>query len=270
LQKEGADLNTTRLTLITLLRGTTVAAALGALLTLTAPLSAQEIRGRTLDEESGRPVADVRVTLLDASGRTAASALTDTAGAFRLVPGSAGRYTLSFEHIAYAPFRSEEIRLHTVERVTLEVRLARTVYTMDPLTVTARGRRHDPTYEGLYARIPRSPRVGHDRIVVKGDVELLSAFTVRDVIERFFFRVSRRGGVCLYWNGHLQPSMMTGMWLDTSVDELEALEVYLNYLSAPISMWGPPSGSLATRCSAIIALWAFRPDLPGREAPPTQ
>jgi hypothetical protein len=52
---------------------------------------------------------------------------TDTAGAFRLVPLSAGRYTLLFEHIAYTPYRSEVIRLLSVERVTLEVRLARTV-----------------------------------------------------------------------------------------------------------------------------------------------
>jgi hypothetical protein len=84
-------LNTTRLTLITLLRGTIVAAALGALLTLAGPLSAQEIRGRTLDEESGRPVADVRVTLLDASATRCSSWINALAMPRRLHSSAAAR-----------------------------------------------------------------------------------------------------------------------------------------------------------------------------------
>jgi 5-hydroxyisourate hydrolase-like protein (transthyretin family) len=233
-----------------------------------APAAAQEIRGRVVADEDGAPVADVSVTLLDGSGRPMATAVTDTAGRFRLAPRAAGVFTLHFVHLAYAPYSSAAMRIHAIEVVTLEVRLARSVHAMEPLTVTARASIHDATYEGLYARIPRSPPIGHNRILVKGDWELHSALTVGDVIRHHFIRVHQRlGGACLYWNGRQQPPAMTAILLDRHTDDLEALEVYRTYLSAPMTMWGPPLRPFQPTCGAVVAIWSLRPDLPGRAGP---
>jgi 5-hydroxyisourate hydrolase-like protein (transthyretin family) len=244
------------------------AAAAVALLTLAgaAAAAAQEVRGRVLDDETGQPIGGVVVTLIDAEERNAATVVTDSTGAFLLAARSAGTYTLSFAHLAYAPYRSEPLPLTTAERVSMEVRLGRTVHAMAPLTVTARAGRHDATYDGLYARLPRFPaQVGSNRILVKGDMELSHAWTARDVIERWFPTVARRlGTACVHWNGFLlSPAGAEGALL-RHVEDLEAIEVYGDYLMAPMTMWGPPITPLTTQCSSVIALWALRPDLPGR------
>jgi 5-hydroxyisourate hydrolase-like protein (transthyretin family) len=244
---------------------TATALLLGA--TAAGGASAQAIGGRVFDDESGRPVADVAVALYDAAGERLAAARTDSAGAFRLTAPLAGTYTLVFDHAAYAMYRSEPLRLATGERLIIEVQLARTVYAIDPITVTARGRRHDATYDGLYARLPRFPaQVGSNRILVKGDVELTSSRTAREVLDRYFHRVAQRlGGACVYWNGVQDWPAVAAARLETHTDDIEAIEVYGDYLMAPMTMWGPPLRPLATRCGAVIAIWALRPDLPGRE-----
>jgi hypothetical protein len=58
------------------------------------PLSSQEVRGTAVEAASGRPLAGAFVSLVDGTGQTAVSTLTETDGAFVLQGFPAGRYTL--------------------------------------------------------------------------------------------------------------------------------------------------------------------------------
>jgi hypothetical protein len=207
------------------------------------------------------------VVATDSASTVVARALTNASGVFVLTRLPPGDYRLAFELFGYASHQSDVVRLRQGEDVSLLMRMSTSPLRVERLEVTARRRstaRHEASYEGLYARIELNPhRVGPNRIVVKGDWEMDPALSVSDVL-RSHFRAGTRGA-CVYWNGFLlHPDMAEEMANTTSPDELEALEVYRDYLMAPSNMSGPPYGKLQTRCGAVIAMWPLRPDLPGR------
>jgi hypothetical protein len=232
---------------------------------------AQEVRGRVVEAGSDAILADVKVTAYDDSGVARRSVSTGPDGQFIIFGVRPGDYTLTFEHIGYATHRTGVVRLRNDETVVLRMQMSPVPLAIDPLTVTARRRQwihQEPTYGGLYARIDRSNvRIGPNRIIVKGDLETQWARRVSDVIGQQFYRASQRlRNACVYWNGHLAGAEMAAALLEeTRIDELEALEVYTDWLSAPPSMRGPPPRPLQTTCSVVIGMWAMRPDLPGRQ-----
>jgi hypothetical protein len=235
------------------------------------PASAQSIEGRVLDAATRAPVADVRLHLLNQAGTRVAAATTDSTGSFSIVGRGAGRYSLQLSHIAYAPWTSPPIPLAYMETVTLEIPISTAALRQDPIVVTARRRSayHDISYDGLYARMQALPPVGSNRIVMKGDVEIRSTMQIREILERFFYPVWRKGNLCYYWNGFPVNPRWAALRLTNSVEVIEAVEVYGDYLMAPMEfradLFSPHRPSCTT---GVVAMWALRPDLPGRPPQP--
>jgi 5-hydroxyisourate hydrolase-like protein (transthyretin family) len=228
---------------------------------------AQAIAGRVLDAETGRPVADASIELRNAAGAVMGRTVTDSAGAFAIAGRGPGRYTLRVVHVAYLEYRSQGIQLPYMETVMLDVRISSTAIPLEAITVRSRSRAnyHAPTYDGLYARMDQLPRVGSNRIIMKGDLELRSVMRASELIDRYFYDVRRRGTPCVVWNGMMMSNpAIAEMRLDVSVDDLEAIEVYRDYLLAPMQ-FRDPVGLLQTVCPSVIILWPLRPDLPGRK-----
>lgn len=236
------------------------------LATAALPIHGQAITGRVLDAESARPVADASIELRNAAGAVVGRTVSDSAGAFAVVGRGPGRYTLRVLHIAYLEYRSQDIHLPYMETVMLDVRVSSVAIPLEPITVRSRSRAnyHAPTYDGLYARMDQLPRIGSNRIIMKGDRELQSVLRASELIDRYFYDVRRRGTPCVVWNGMMMSNAaIAEMRLEVSVDDLEAIEVYRDYLLAPMQFRDPP-GPLQTSCPSVIILWPLRPDLPGR------
>jgi hypothetical protein len=99
---------------------------------------AQFITGRIVDEATRSPVTGVELTLFDSGQHSRATALSDSAGRFRIQTPGPGTYTLHARHIAYTELASEEIIVNRNETVDLELTLGRTVIPLRPVVVTAR------------------------------------------------------------------------------------------------------------------------------------
>jgi len=244
-------------------------AALALLAATAVPASAQLVGGRVLDAQAGHGIAGVDIRLLNQAGTRVGNAVSDSAGNFRIAGRGPGRYTLQLSHIAYTGYRTPEFELPYMETVIMDVRMAPSVIPLEPITVTNRDRTeyHLPTYAGLYARMEQLPQVGVNRVVMKGDNEMRSTTLVREVLDRFFFASFRRGCVPnVYWNGvPIVNRESARIRLDqTNVDDLEAIEVYKDFLMAP-AQFREPLYQLQTTPCAVVALWTLRPDLPGRK-----
>lgn len=97
-----------------------ILAALAAWLLWAAPLSAQTVRGRLVESESGRPVAGALVQLLAAPEAVVLSMTSAESGGFTTPPVSAGRYRLRILRIGFQPWLSEPFVLadgSTLERL---------------------------------------------------------------------------------------------------------------------------------------------------------
>ena len=103
----------------TLLMAATLFLAAGAV--LVAPLHAQTLAGRVLDEVRESPVSGALVVLLDRAGEERAQALSDDAGNFVLAPPVAGEYYLAATRIGYQPTRSPLIALRMEGTAPIEL-----------------------------------------------------------------------------------------------------------------------------------------------------
>jgi hypothetical protein len=135
-------------------------------------LTAQSVRGRVVDAETGQGVVDVEVVLR--RGRISDDrAITDSLGLFHLKGRVEADYRVEASHVAYER-AATPLHIGAEEILVVDLRVSRGVVQLDPLTITARARdpRHDATYEGLYARRSDFPRVGGRRAVLYTDLEM--------------------------------------------------------------------------------------------------
>jgi len=109
-------------------------------LTLAAsPLNAQgggSVAGTVRDLQTGVPIADVRVEIIGAQR----SAITDTAGLFRLRELSAGTHRLRAVHIGYRVVVRDSVQVRAGETVMLNITMQRTreIDTLTAIDVTSR------------------------------------------------------------------------------------------------------------------------------------
>ena len=243
-----------------------------ASLVLARPVVAQAVRGRVVDGETGAGVPEVEVVLR--RGRTAVDrTLTDSLGLFRVLGRVEADYRVEASHLAYEA-ASTELHVGAEEMVVVDLRLARDVVELEPMTVTARARdpRHDATYEGLYARRSDFPRVGGRRAVLYTDLEMRGS-RVSDVLGRMNprfrrrsyveigagFKDERRGCSVVYYNGRLVGTRLLAEILigDTSAGELEGIEYYDGSIYAPEVFRDEPPYAWGYRCSVVV-LWPRR------------
>jgi hypothetical protein len=242
-------------------------------ITLAPGLNAQAVRGRVLDVATGQGVADVEVVLR--RGRsTIDRAVTDSLGLFHLMGNVEADYRIEATHIAYER-AATTLRIGAEELMVIDLRVARGVVQLDPLTITARARdpRHDATYEGLYARRSDFPRVGGRRVVLHTDLEMRVSRVV-DVIGRMNPRYRRRpavvtiggdleaerlGCTVVFWDGRMIGTRLLSEILleSTSISELEGIEYYDGTVYAPAVFRDQPSYAWGFRCP-IVALWSRR------------
>ena len=102
------------------------------------PVSAQLVRGHVGDVESKLRLRAVDVALLDASGRTAAQATSDTTGGFELRAPRSGVYRLRATLLGYSPLTSDTIALRIRETVQVAVSMSAQAISVAPLVIVTR------------------------------------------------------------------------------------------------------------------------------------
>ncbi len=103
-----------------------------------APVTAQLVRGHVADVESKLRLRAVDVALLDASGRAAAQATSDTTGGFELRAPRPGVYRLRAALLGYSPLTSDTIELRTRETVQVAVSMSAQAISVAPLVIVTR------------------------------------------------------------------------------------------------------------------------------------
>ncbi|MGD8320451.1 MAG: carboxypeptidase regulatory-like domain-containing protein [Gemmatimonadota bacterium] len=163
------------------------AAVVAALVLVTAsPVWAQNVRGRYVAERTGQPLGGAFVTLLDGSGGTVASTLTNAGGWFQLHAPAPGRYVVRAEHIGYT---TEQAAVETGSGATVVVKLV--------------GHFKAIELEGLTAEVDKAcsiPASQARRVATLWD-EVRKAFRVTAYVERealYLFDVER-------WTRTLEP-----------------------------------------------------------------
>lgn len=109
-------------------------------LLLPAPLLAQTLAGRVVDESTDAPVGGAVVSLLSRDGTERARALTGADGAFLLSPPDAGEYYLLAARLGYVETRSPLLALAVEGRTTIELLLAPAPLGLEGLEVSVEER----------------------------------------------------------------------------------------------------------------------------------
>ncbi|CAN5646847.1 hypothetical protein BH23GEM11_BH23GEM11_07470 [soil metagenome] len=117
----------------------------------TAPLQAQSVSGRVIDDFTNQPVATATVTLLNAQLATVGAASSSEGGFFQLRMPASGSYTLRVQRIGYEDHEGRAFEVAAGEHVEVELRLSPAGVRLDPLVVLAR-RAFEPGREGFARR----------------------------------------------------------------------------------------------------------------------
>lgn len=210
------------------------------------------IAGRVVDDQTGRPVAGVTVTLLTSRELRAARAQTDSEGVFHLRVPQADGFQLRAERVGYRAATSGAITVMPDDTVQVELRLSTEAVLLAPLTVVAASRQlmRDHQLAGFEWRRQRQP---FGRFMGPEDISRINPFYASDVLQQMpmvrletggesrFDRIvtlpGRRGGRCLpsvYLDGR-PVRLFQGMTLDDLVSgrSLAAVELYSRASSAP-------------------------------------
>lgn len=199
-----------------------------ALIIAAAPLDAQEIRGRVLDERTEVPVATALVRLVDESGESRSVTLADSAGAYRLqVPGP-GSFRLEAERIGYTNLETPLLRTENPSGVyPLDLLMAPAPVELEGFTIET-DRVSDEQVDrsvrqmvGVSIASMRYQPIRFDRIQshieagrVLEDVirwEAKAGLFVRRTTEGTCYQM-RRGCVPVYLNGVRVNQLFTGDW----------------------------------------------------------
>lgn len=255
-----------------------LATACALLLCAAAPLPAQYVRGRLVDDATGRPIKGGYVALLLGDRTTAASALADADGRFRMRTPEPGRYYIFATHVAYRRITRGPVDVHAGAEVDVEVRLTARPIELDSVLVSAGGRGAGSVLEnaGFNAR----ERIGLGRFVTREDIERRNPRELNDVLRVIpgvqvvptgtgQMDVVLRGGrvargpsrthVCypaVYIDGVRTPS---GGRMPTELNQIinpwtvEGIEIYRGPSEVPAIFGGPGSA-----CGAIV-LWTRDP-----------
>lgn len=148
-----------------------------ALLAAAAPLRAQTILGRVVDEVNERPVGGAIVTLIARDGEQRARVLADSAGRFVLTPPEAGEFVLVAQRFGYIDTRSPLLALVTSGQAPLELLMAPEPLGLEGLEVSVEElAAEELTRMGLSPRQLGNRWISRDRIddiPVKRDVGVI-------------------------------------------------------------------------------------------------
>ena len=141
------------------------------------------IAGRVVDDDTGRPVAGVTVTLLSSRELRAARALTDSSGHFHLRVPQADGFHLRAERVGYRAATSGAITVMPDDTVQVELRLSTEAVLLAPLTVVAASRQlmRDHQLAGFEFRRQRQP---FGRFMGPDEIRRINPFYASDVLQQ--------------------------------------------------------------------------------------
>jgi hypothetical protein len=226
---------------------------LGTLLLVAVTFSgteAQLITGRVLEAGTDRPLVSASVTVFDSARASSARAVSDSTGAFQLLPPMPGAYSLRVELLGYATLSTPPLDLALGRQLEVEVRLSAEAIALEPLTVVARSEYHAGRLHEYYQRAEWSRKLGRGRVYTRDDVERLHY----PYPSSYLLMVPQRGGCAptVLLDGLPTTSRDLDGLLEISM--LEGVEIY----RGPTEV--PPEYHRYTRCG--VALFWTRRDVP--------
>lgn len=239
----------------------------GASLLAPAPAPAQTVRGRVVEAVTETAVPGATVRLLDGQGRSVASGMAGSEGAFVLVAPGAADYTVTVEHLAYAPFSLGPFALDDEEGSELLLRLTIRVIPLTPVSVEVDANVRKLERAGFYER----RRLGIGTFLEREQIEAGRARTAGELLRRvsglrlivqgYFTDVQTRGGGCrpgIYIDGALVSGprrTVTSFNLeDLPAPDLEAVEVYPGAAGVP-----PQYNGAGMSGCGLILFWTRKP-----------
>lgn len=244
---------------------------------LPSSMEAQAVHGRVLDAESGEAVSTVRVSLLNEDDERVATALTGADGAFALFAEAPGLHRLEADRLGYGQQRNELFEVPAEGLVERDFPLAVRAVEVEGIVVEGHPGAflHQDNLAGVYARRARSPSVGGNRVLVKGDRQIEWSLTVRDVLPHGFpgircpddypiiFRDARRvypDARRMYIDesrGHRESDPFLEEVLNLPVSYLEAVEYYKDVNAIPLSLRPTKrrEGSGYVRHCGVVLVW---------------
>ena len=139
------------------------------LLLLPGPVLAQAVHGTIVDPATGERVNLVEVGVLDRSGQSLYSTLSDANGEFELPVPPGGGLRLSFKALGYQPVTSKVLTVRRGEMLELEVQLVAAAVPLEPITVLAK-RHADQRLMEFYQRASQNRRTGVGSIWSRADL----------------------------------------------------------------------------------------------------
>lgn len=250
--------------------------AIASCLASAAPAEAQIVEGTVLDAGSGEPVATARVTLVaEGDDDRVATALSDGEGRFVLQADAGGLHRLEADRLGYGLQRTDPFEVEADGITEHDFPLATEAVEVEGIVVEgyAGGLLHQDDMAGVYARRARSPEVGSNRVLVRGDPDLDSQWRVKDVLplsipRRQCPRMSADGERIpfMYWDGRIASVIghdAEAYILDLPVREVAAIEYYLDINSAPMPLrpderyrLGIGIGMDVIRACGIVGVWS--------------
>ncbi|HEX6307425.1 MAG TPA: carboxypeptidase-like regulatory domain-containing protein [Longimicrobiales bacterium] len=229
-----------------------VGVVLPLLLAGAAPGAAQLVTGRVVAEGSESPIAAVTIELTDTTGLRRGSAVSDTAGRFRLMAPQPGEYQLRVTHVAFAALTTATVPVTMGTQVELELRLSPTAVALEPLRVLGRSSYNAGWLQEYYDRAVMTRRAGIGRVFFRDEVERFRPSTA----SAFLIYLMPRGGCqpTLFVDG-LEVQDVRHLNMVMRPDILEGVELYNN------AAFIPPR--YANRGYCAIALFWTRRDLEG-------
>lgn len=156
----------------------TTFALLLTLLLFSTDLSAQAIRGRLVEADTGEPIMLARILLLQGSGQIVDETVTDESGYFSVASEAPGSFFLRAERLGYSSRLDGVFELGQDGVLTVEFRLERNPVTLDTLDVSVE--RQDVSLElmGFYER----QRIGFGKFLGPEEIERKPAVKTTDLL----------------------------------------------------------------------------------------
>ena len=239
-----------------------VVLALAALAAGGAPLHAQAVLGRAVDDNTGAPVSWAEMVLLGEEGDTVETVVADSTGWFLFHPHGPGPYQLRASRIGYRTATVGEVALkRPFESLTVEVRMATEAVVLEPLRVVAEPRDRRLEAAGFYRR----QRYEHGVFLTPLQIEArqpvftkdlfrgIPNVSVYDVIGGEVIWLGRVGcPPAVYVQGHrrMEPGVMPP--IDPS--GIRAIEIYRGPSQTPVEYGG--ADQYGTSCGAVL-FWLY-------------
>lgn len=230
------------------------------LFALALPADGQVIRGRVLDSVTNEPVATALVSLETVGEKHVVSALSDAGGRFSLRPAQRGAHRLEIQRLGYRARRTEVFEVEAGGLTLQNLVLVPEAFEMEEITARVRPGHllHAATLSGVYARRARSPSVGSNRVLVRGqDPDLDAALRVEDLLPPWLPRPGCRRGPTVYadgWEGRVYGPGSVDFLLKLSTVRLEAIEFYRDPTRIPMELGSAGDARRIRRCG-FVAIW---------------